>query len=113
MTHTQHYSTLTTEEWLESPQAKTDLLDWLAGYAPDSIIDSVRINIIGWAPLPVIANNETVREWLHEINILHPVADMLYGRYIEDWLDSPHEHRAFHSQADRAGRDVLCSGCWS
>lgn len=113
MTHAMHYTTLTTEDWLESGQARTDFLDWLAGYSPDTVMDSVRINVIGWAPLDAIRTNETVREWLHELTALHPAADMLYGRYIEDWLDSPHEHRAFHAHADRAGSDVLCGGCWS
>lgn len=113
MTHVQHYSTLTTEDWLESDQARTDFLDWLAGHSPDTLMNSVRLNVIGWAPLDAIRNNETVREWLHELRPSHPAAVMLYGRYIEDWLGTSDEHERFHRWADRCGRDVLCGGCWS
>ena len=113
MTHLQHYTVMTTNDWLQSDQAFIDFLDWLAGYAPDPVIDSVRINVIGWAPLDAIRTNETVREWLHELTPTHPAAVMLHGRYIEDWLDSPHEHRAFHAHVDRTGSEALCGGCWS
>lgn len=111
MTH--HYSTLTTEDWLESDQARTDFLDWLAGYAPDQLADHARTALIGWAPLDRLASLETCREWLHELRPTHPAVTMLYGRYIDDWLDCPYEHRAFHRWADRTDNDILCGGCWT
>lgn len=113
-----HYTVQTTEEWLESAQARTNFLDWLAGDSPDELVNTLRTTLIGWAPIRRLATVETTREWLYELTILHPVADMLYGRHIEDWLGTSREHDGFHVWAQlrepHTVRSVsaLCGGCW-
>lgn len=114
MTHTKHYTTLTTEDWIESQAGRTDFLDWLAGDSTDRLMEQVQVALIGWAPLHRLASLETTREWLYELHVWHPAAQMLHGRFVEWWLGTDREHDCFHAWAVRThGSEAMCSGCWS
>lgn len=112
MTH--HYTTLTTEDWIESQQGRTDFLDWLAGESDDTLMEQVQVALIGWAPLHRIGTLETTREWLYELRHDHPAADMLHGRFVEYWLGTDREHTSFHAWGVRRyGSEALCGTCWT
>ena len=115
MTHTtNHYTTMTTEDWIESDTGRRDFLDWLAGESSDDLAEQVRIAVIGWAPLHRLATLETTREWLHELSPTHPAAVMLHGRFVEWWLGTDREHDCFHAWAVKThGSEALCGTCWS
>lgn len=112
MTH--HYTTLTTGDWIDTRQARTDFLDWLAGTSPDRLMTEINDALIGWAPLDRLATLTTTREWLHELRWDHPAADMLHGRFVDYWVGTDREHACFHAWAVRThGTEAVCSGCWS
>ena len=111
MTHLLHYSAMTTEDWIESVEGRTDFLNWLAGESPDHVLDRVRVAMIGFAPYDRICTREEARAWLYELAPTGPAANILHAGFVEYWIGTDREHDQFHRWA--GSDDILCGGCWS
>ena len=108
---TSHYTPQTTEDWLESEQGRTDFLNWLAGETDADLLETVRINLIGWAPYDRLITVDECASWIYELHPDHPAAQMLHTRFVEYWVGTGREHDRFHRWTQRD--DILCGGCWS